>query len=160
MLLHAELLIESVAWQTAAPARGRKPVYADADAVTAAAPRLRELVRVLVRLKNRGPKAVDGVLLRYAISAELAPLDGAREGAWAVPYMVDARRVPKIGPNKILDVPVDPSRSLEVPLAAYLQRVYRSGFWPRRLRVQVMLSPHRGQVDEIRTHESVLEVSQ
>lgn len=158
-ILGAEVMIEHVSWQWAQPTRRQKPAYRDVEQVGSSAPRIGGLLRARVALKNRGPKAADGILLRYAISAKLAPVGGGAQAQWAVPYMVDERRVPKIGPNQIIDVPLDPARSLNIPLKAYLQRVHRSGFWPLELRIQVMLSPHRGNVDEVRTRESVLRIS-
>jgi hypothetical protein len=155
---HAEVFIESVHWQLALPTPGAKPVFSDIQTLPSIPPRFVGRLRALVVLKNRGPQAVEGILLRYAIAAKLSPLDGSAASVWAVPYMIDERRVPKIGPNRMIEVGLDTSRSLELPLNLYLQRVFRSGFWPEMLRIQVMLSPHSGAVDAVVTHEKVLEV--
>ena len=67
--------------------------------------------------------------------------------------MVDERRVPKVGPNKTLDVYLMTSPALEL----YLARMARAGWWADRVKLQVMIEPHRG-TGELRSLESILEV--
>lgn len=149
----AELVLEAVGWQSGRPERPPRPTkFEDAASVALpakGAPRL----RAKAVLKNRGPKSVEGILLRYVVTARLLPLkaeDG--EGSWAVPLMVDERRVPKIGPNKILEVPLITAPLLE----QYLRRVARQGFRVDRLRLQAMIEPHPEQA--VRTVSAELEV--
>jgi len=151
-------MIESVRWQLAKPVRGQKAVYQDISVLSSVPPRIAGKLRLRVVLKNRGPQQADGIVLRYCISARLAPLRRGEEGVWSVPFLIDEKRVPKVGPNRYFEVSWDPSGSVELPFNHYLQRVFSSGFWPDQLKLQVMLSPHRGAVETIRTQEIVLPV--
>ncbi len=149
----AELVLESVGWQSGKAERPPRPaVFSDAASVSLpakGAPRL----RAKAMLKNRGPKSMEGILLRYVVSARLLSLKAADgEGSWAVPFLVDERRVPKIGPNKILEVPLITTPLLE----QYLRRVARQGFRVDRLRLQAMIEPHPDQ--DVRTVSAELEV--
>lgn len=154
----AEVLIESVRWQQALTAKGRSPVYHDILELTSVPPLITGRIRALVVLKNRGPEEGEGILLRYSISARLAGLSGKEEGVWAVPFMIEEKRVPKIGANQRLEVALDPSRSMDIPFNHYLARIFKSGFWLDRMRLQVMLSPRRGVVETIKTEEIILPV--
>lgn len=150
----AELVLDGVGWQSGRVERPPRPTkFEDAAAVALpakGAPRL----RAKAMLKNRGPKSMEGILLRYVVSARLISLNAADgEGSWAVPFLVDERRVPKIGPNKILEVPLITSPHIE----QYLRRVARQGFRADRLRLQAMIEPHPDQ--EVRTVSAELEVA-
>ena len=85
----------------------------------------------------------------------MAPIAGEKaEAAWAIPFMVDEKRVPKVGPNKTQDVFLTTSPALEL----YLAKLARAGWWADRVKLQVMIEPHPGTV-VVRSLESVLEVS-
>lgn len=150
----AELVLEGAGWQTGTPQRPPRPVlYADAASV--ALPKKGPArLRAKAVLKNRGPKSVEGILLRYAVSARLvaAREDVAAEAAWALPFSVDERRVPKIGPNQVLEVPLTVSPALE----DYLKRIKRQGMRADGLKVQVQIDTHAGGAVVIR--EAVLAV--
>jgi len=156
--LRAELMIESMRWELAKPARGRRAAFEAVSALPTAPPRFEGKLLLRVVLKNRGPREADGILLRYCLAARLVRLDGGGEGIWAVPFRVDEKRVPKVAANKYFEVTLDPSGSMDLPFPNYLRRVYSSGFWPDQLKAQVMLSPHRGSVETIETHELILPV--
>jgi hypothetical protein len=156
--LRAELTIESASWQLAQPRPGGADVFQDVASWPTAPPKIDGKLRLRVVLKNRGPQEAEGILLRYCLAARLAPRGRAEEGIWAVPFLIGEKRVPKVGPNQHLEVTFDPSGSVDPPLAHYLQRAFDSGFWPDQLRLQVMLSPHRGAVEAIKTIESILSV--
>lgn len=156
--LHAEVMIESVSWQLAKPVRGQKPVYAAITSLPTVPPRIDGKLRLRVVLKSRGPLEAEGLLLRYCLSARLAAAEGAAEGVWAVPFLISEKRVPKVGPNQFLEVILDPSLSVDMPLTHYLKRTLASGFWPDQIRVQVMLSPRRGAVEAVKTEEAILPV--
>lgn len=152
----AELALESVAWQQGEPQRPPlPPKFKDAERISLPAkgkPRLRGKAV----LKNRGPRPAEGVLLRYALTARILPAaaPAGAEGAWAVPFLVEERRVPKVGPNQIVEVPLDMSPQLE----NHLKRVARQGFRVDRLRFQAMLEPHLAGAS-VKALESVLEVA-
>jgi hypothetical protein len=156
--LHAEVMIESVTWQLAQTVRGQKPVYQDIAELSTRPPRIDGKLRLRVVLKSRGPQESDGLLLRYCLSARLVPAGGGAAGVWAVPFLISEKRVPKVGPNQFLEVALDPALSVDLPLNHYLKRTLDSGFWPDQLKVQVMLSPRRGAVEAVKTHELILPV--
>lgn len=149
----AELVLDAVGWQSGRIERPPRPTKFEDAASVALPPKGAPRVRAKAVLKNRGPKSVEGILLRYAVSARLISLNAAGgEGSWAVPFLVEERRVPKIGPNKILEVPLMTSPQLE----QYLRRVSRQGFRADRLRLQSMVEPHPDQ--DVRTVSAELEV--
>ena len=150
----AELVLESVHWQVGRVEHGRVASWADVKVLDDGPPKMESRLRARLVLKNRGPQTSEGILLRYSLTCRLAKADGAvTEGVWAIPFLVEERRVPKVGANKVLEVPLETSPGLEL----YLRRLSRSGWWPDRLRLQVMLEPHPG-VQTIQTLEDVLEV--
>ena len=70
-----------------------------------------------------------------------------------MPFDVDEKRVPKVAAGKVLDVSLDASSAVEL----YLRRVARAGWSPDRLKIQVMLEPHRG-CKTLQVVEDTLEV--
>lgn len=151
----AELFLEKASWQLARAEKGRPVIWEDASSVVDAPPKIESRLRARVTLKNRGPKAAEGVLIRYSMTGRVAPIDGsAPEGTWGVPFAVSERRVPKVGPNKTLDVHLTTSPALEL----YLAKLARAGWWPDRVKLQVMIEPHRGAV-AVQALETILEVS-
>lgn len=150
----AELFLETASWQRARVEKGRPVAWEDAAVVVDAPPKLDTRLRVRLTLKNRGPKAAEGVLLRYSMTGRIKADGGAVDGSWGIPFMVDEKRVPKVGPNKTLDVFLTTSPALEL----YLARLSRAGWWADRMKLQVMIEPHAGET-EVKALESILEVS-
>ena len=151
--VRADLLLESVSWQ-----RGRveasRVVWGDADKLVDGPPKLDTRMRARLTLKNRGPIAAEGILLRYSMTGRAAPIAEAKaEGTWGIPFMVDEKRVPKIGPNKTVDIFLAISPALDL----YIRRISRVGWWPDRVKLQVMIEPHAGAV-ALQSLESVIEV--
>ena len=150
----AELFLESASWQRARAVKGVAAVWEDAASLSDGPPKLDALLRARVTLKNRGPKAAEGILLRYSMTGRVAPVAGSAEGVWGIPFMVDEKRVPKVGPNKTLDVFLTTSPALEL----YLAKLARAGWWTDRMKLQVMLEPHRGALT-VQSLETILEVA-
>lgn len=150
----AELLLERVDWELAVAPKGKAVVFEPLDALRMVEQSLKGKLRAQLTLKNRGPKPVEAVLLRYAMSARLATLDSSAEGIWAVPFIVEERRVPRVGPNQLLKVPLGPSPMF----ALYLRKIKRSGFCPDRFKIQVMIEPHYGEVPALQVLEKILPV--
>ncbi len=151
----AELFLDNISWQRARVANARVVAWEDATGLVDGPPKLDARLRVRLTLKNRGPKAAEGILLRYSMTGRMLSITGAAtEGAWGVPFAVDEKRVPKVGPNKTQDVFLTTSPALEL----YLNKLARAGWWPDRVKLQVMIEPHRGAAT-VQALESVLEVA-
>jgi hypothetical protein len=151
----AELLLDNISWQRGRVDKARVAAWEDVDRLVDGPPKLESRLRARLTLKNRGPVAAEGILLRYSMTGRVAPVAGGKpDGVWGIPFMVDEKRVPKVGPNKTLDVFLTTSPALEL----YLAKLGRAGWWADRVKLQVMVEPHQGAV-EVRSLESVLEVA-
>jgi hypothetical protein len=136
----AELALESVHWQQGRVEGGRVAFWKDVKTL-AAAPSPVERMRARLILKNDGPQSEEGLLLRYSLTARVLPQDGgSADGSWAVSFIVDERRVPKVGAEKTIEVPLDTASAVDL----YVRRALRAGWRLDRLKIQVMLEPHRG----------------
>lgn len=153
----AEIELESVQWQLVKrePGKALKPPKTEDLSVLLVEPggKLAGRLWARLRLLNRGP-AMEAVLLRYAISAKLAPLDKGKDAVWALPFMLGDRRIPKVRANDRSEVPLDPS----VDVGLYLKNVYREGFWPEELKIEVMVGPRRSAKNGLRILESTLPI--
>lgn len=129
----AELILDGVTWEPAA--------------LDVASAKLVSKTKAKARLKNRGPKRVEGVLLRYSLTAKLG-------GQWVVPFTIEQKRVARIKPNQIMDVAIGPSPMLPI----YLKRLKHDGLHPDALRLQVMIEPRPGEPQAIQVTEAVLPV--
>jgi hypothetical protein len=129
----AELVLVSVAWEPASLDIGSAKLVAKTKAKA--------------RLMNRGPKKVEGVLMRYSLTAQL-------DGQWVVPFTIEQKRVARIKPNQIIDVAIGPSPML--PL--YLKKLKREGISTEALKLQVMLEPRPGEPQAVQVAETVLQV--
>jgi hypothetical protein len=129
----AELVLDGVAWE---------PAHLDI-----ASAKLIAKTKAKARLKNRGPKKIEGVLMRYSLTAQL-------EGHWVVPFTIEQKRVARIKPNQIIDVAIGPSPMLPI----YLKKLKREGVKPEALRLQVMIEPRPGEPQPIQVAEAVLQV--
>lgn len=150
----ADLLLTNVHWQRGRVERTRVAAWEDIGRLVDSPPKLDNRLRVQLTLKNRGPKAVEGILLRYSMTARVSPSAGGEEGVWGIPFMVEEKRIPKMEPNQILDVNLATSPSLEL----YLAKLSRAGWWPDRVKLQVMVEPHAGATT-LQSLENILEVS-
>lgn len=151
----AEMALEKVQWQLVKRERPTGALKSeDIGALKLAGPKLSGKLRAKVSLANGEAKAVEGILLRYSLCARLAPEDGKGAGVWAVPFLIEERRVPKVGAKETLEVPLDTSPMFEL----YLKRVAREGFAPDQLKLQVMVEPRRGEIRTIALLESALPV--
>lgn len=147
----AELMLEAAGWQgSRVSVTGASAVWQNVERwQRQRLPRLRGKVV----LKNRGPKPAEAVLLRYSVSARLVPDRAvAAEAAWSLPILVDERRVPKIGPNQVVDIPL----SLSPKLEHYFKKLRRQGLRANALKIQAMLEPNGA--DGVRVVEANLEV--
>lgn len=150
----AELILEQIGWEFAVAVKGQPSVFEPVETLNAVPPALKGKLRARLTLKNRGPRPMEGILLRYALTARLSRLDSNTEGTWAVPFMIEERRVPRVGANQLLDVPLGPSPMLDL----YLKKLKRSGLWPDQLKIQVMLEPHHLSAPALQVLEKVLPI--
>jgi hypothetical protein len=153
---HAALTIKELHWQVATSAPARKDLWHDtANWLYPPGSKPGRAPRVLVTLLNGTGKPDEAILLRYSLSARLAPSQGGAEGVWTLPFVLQERRVPKVQGNE-LQVPITLNRAL---FDAYFKRMLRAGFWPDSLRMQVMVEPRPGESSfEGRLAEVVLPV--
>jgi len=105
---------------------------------------------------NRGP-AVEGVLIRYSLEGKIAPAGHPDQAAWAVPFLVDEKRVPKVNANSHVETTLlvgDPDAQIDI----YLKNIAYDGYAVQALRLRVMISPRRGQEAPIQVLDSELPI--
>ena len=150
----AEIRLAGIGWQRLVKHQGRSAGFETLPAVSLSGSTDSRRLRAKLTLLNGGPKSAEGILLRYCFAARLVPREGRAAGVWAVPFMIEEKRVPKLGPNQSQEVALEPSL-----WGMYLRRLARTGFWPDRLRLQVMLEPRAGETAELQYLQSDLEVT-
>ncbi len=147
----AEIELESIRWQVSRAIPARK--FEDVADLKATDGLFKGVLRAQLKLYNRGNQAEEGIVLRYSITPRLTTVAGKGEGAWAVPLMVEQRRVPFLGANQRQEVALD-SNALIKP---YLRKMNRAGFFPDQLKLQVMVEPLQAAKERtIKVLESVL----
>ncbi len=135
----AELTLDAAGWQSGRVEKPARPALWTDASESAMDAKSARLLRGKAVLKNRGPKAAEGILLRYTVAARLVPTRlVAAEAAWALPFLVDERRVAKIGPNQVVEVPLTMTPKLEI----YLKKLARQGMKANALKLSVMLDPY------------------
>ncbi len=150
----AGIELQAISWQTARWEKGKPGKPADIAALPARPIKGRLLAKL--KLLNRGPKEVDGILLRYSVTPKIAPKDKKDLGTWVVPIVVEERRVPKVGANQIVDVPIDVTSAIDLNL----KRVASEGYEASELKIDVMLVPRPGDDEKIQLVTSTLPVGQ
>lgn len=105
---------------------------------------------------NRGP-AVEGVLIRYSLEAKIAPIGHPDQAAWAVPFLVDEKRVPKVNANSHVETTLLVGDS-DAQIDIYLKNAAFEGYSVQTLRLRAMISPRRGQAAPIQVLESELPI--
>lgn len=153
---HCEIELEKAEWQTSERVKGapRKTTVIESLAL-APGQHLAGRLQSKLSLLNRGPE-VGGVLLRYSLTAKIGPLGSKDAGQWAVPFTVEEKRVPKVGANQHDAVIIDPTALVNF----YLENIYRDGFWPEEIKIQIMLVPRRSDKRPLQTVEAELPFSQ
>lgn len=151
----AELALEGLAWESAAP--GEKGAFSSIERWRQPpdAAKIGRL-RALATIENRGKTPEGTAVLRFTVTARLARIGGGEPGAWSVPFLIEDTRSP-------LPVKADSRRAVplvvnRVTLAAYLRRVRNQGLWPDAFRIQALLEPRKGETLAGRVRESELPV--
>lgn len=92
---------------------------------------------------NRGPKAEEGVLLRYAVSGRVVRIaDAGSEGVWTVPFWVEEKRIPVLKSNQTKEIWIE---ELSLRMRRHLRRLYRAGFWLKAIKIQIVAEPRQKQ---------------
>lgn len=153
----AAVELQTLGWRIAAPAKPGQPKAAEPieRLRLASDGRIPGKLAGTVKLVSRGTP-VEGVLLRYSVAAKLEPKDGKAESAWAVPYLLEERRVPKIKANAYVEIPLDAAVWTE----AYFKKLSREGYRAVELKMQVMIEPRPGHVEGIKVLEAALPVEE
>jgi hypothetical protein len=112
-------------------------------------------LRIVVSLDNKASKAAEGAVLRCAFSMRLVKAGVGGEGAWAVPFMVEERRIAKVKSASSVDVKV-----YGIDMKPYLARLKGTGIWPDAVKVQLMVEPRQGDDLDKLFYESVVPVAQ
>ncbi|HBT82280.1 MAG: hypothetical protein A2X31_09740 [Elusimicrobia bacterium GWB2_63_22] len=111
-------------------------------------------LRAIVTLRNPAAKAVEGVVLRYAVSLRLLRKGDAPEKAfWGVPFYVEEVRVTKINPSAEKQ-----ARVIHFELQTQLRKLRSSGFTPLALKMEVMVGPRQGDEPAQIMREAVIEI--
>lgn len=111
-------------------------------------------LRALVTLHNFSQSPAEGLILRYALTLRLLK-DGepADKAFWGVPFFVEEVRVSRIAPAAELQAKV-----IRFELQNQLARLRDSGFRPVAVKLQIMVSPRRGDDPSNIMSESVLDI--
>lgn len=111
-------------------------------------------LRAIVTLRNPSAKAVEGLVLRYALSLKLQKKGDAPEKAfWGVPFYVEEVRVTKINPQAEKQ-----ARVIRFELQNQLRKLRNTGFTPLALRMEVMVCPRLGDEPASIMREAVIDI--
>lgn len=151
----AEVRIQEIRWQVAQASRRPPTRYRDiSEWVQPPSAKALLKLRPVVKIFNHGGQPVSGLVLRYAVSAKLAPLKGPAEmSVWTVPFWMEERRIPRLGRDRLKEI-----RLHKLKMLPFLERMRKSGYWPRAVKIQVMLEPKKGQSLKHKIMESVLPI--
>lgn len=157
----AEVRLESARWELSRavkPAPGKLPklpVKAKPEQIQALpvvpGRKLDGRVQARLTVTNKGA-AEQAVLLRYTVTARVAPNNGGHDADWALPVLVAEKRVPKIAADKTAEVVLDATEMINLTLLKF----ERVGWWPKELKLKVQVEPRRGQSSPLNTLEAQL----
>ncbi|MHB2025563.1 MAG: hypothetical protein ACYCPQ_02815 [Elusimicrobiota bacterium] len=120
--------------------RGRNGAFEPVKSVSLTAMKISGNLRPQVLVANQGEQAEEGILIRYDLALKIAPKGREHVAVWAVPFVMDERRVPLLRPGQSKAVPLDP----EI-LSQSLERLGARGFVATELRFEAMLEPRPGE---------------
>jgi hypothetical protein len=154
--LAAQVEVVRIDWEISKLAGKARTPYAPVAQLRAGpAVKFTDYLRALVTLRNKSPKAVEGVVLRYALSLRLLKNgDAADKAFWCVPYYVEEVRVSKVGA-----VSERQARVIRFELQNQLNKLKNSGFSPTALKLEVMAGPRQGDEPAAIVREAVIEIA-
>jgi hypothetical protein len=141
----AQVRAHRVRWQFAT--RPGRAAFADVDALPLSGGKLKGRLRARVSLENPQPLREEGILVHYTIAAKFG------EG-WALPFLLDERRVPRLAPERYQEISLDASTLIDL----YLKKMATVGQTPEALRLEIMVAPRKGEAAPFKILESVLPV--
>lgn len=113
-----------------------------------------DYLRAIVTLRNPSAKAVEGVVLRYALSLKMHRKGDAPEKAfWGVPFYVEEVRVTKINPQAEKQAKI-----IRFELQNQLRKLRNTGFIPLALKMEVMVCPRHGDEPASIMREAVINI--
>jgi hypothetical protein len=153
--LAAQVEVVKIDWEISKLAGKERTPYAPVARLSAdPAVKFTDYLRALVTLRNKSPKAVEGVVLRYALSLRLLKTgDSPDKAFWCVPYYVEEVRVSKVGA-----VSERQARVIRFELQNQLSKLRNSGFSPTALKLEVMAGPRQGDEPAAIVREAVIEI--
>lgn len=153
--LAAQVEVVKIDWELSKLSGKDRGPYAPVSRLSAdPAAKFTDYLRALVTLRNKAPKAVEGVVLRYALSLRLLRNgDPADKAFWCVPYYVEEVRVSKVGA-----VSERQARVIRFELQNQLNKLKNSGFSPTALKLEVMVGPRQGDEPAAIIREAVIEI--
>lgn len=153
--LSAQVEVVRIDWEISKLVGKDRSPYAPVSRLSAdPAVKFTDYLRALVTLRNKSPKAAEGVVLRYVLSLRLLRKgDPADKAFWCVPYYVEEVRVSKVGA-----VSERQARVIRFELQNQLNKLKNSGFSPTALKLEVMAGPRQGDEPAAIVREAVIEI--
>ena len=151
----AQTQIAAVGWELSSPkGKERAPYVAVTELRASPDVKFSDRLRAIVTLKNPTAKAVEGLVLRYAVRLRLLRAGDPPEKAfWGVPFYTEEVRVSKIAPGSERQ-----ARVLRLDLAEQLRKLRGTGFTPEALKLEVMLCPRLGDEPSSIVREAVIDI--
>lgn len=92
-------------------------------------------------LKNDGPMT-EGLVLRFAVSAKVANIkDPSKTGDWGT-FWASEQHIPILRSAQATRIHI-----ADLRLMTSLREMYRAGFWPTSLKIEVMIQPKLGDLE-------------
>lgn len=137
----AQTQITGVGWEVSKlQGKNRTPFTAVTELRADPELKFSDNLRAVVTLRNPAAKAVEGLVLRYAVRLRLLKKGDAPEKAfWGVPFYVEEVRVAKIGPASDRQ-----TRLIRFELPEQLKKLRGTGLVPTGLKAEIMISPRQG----------------
>ncbi|MDE2313833.1 MAG: hypothetical protein KGL04_06640, partial [Elusimicrobia bacterium] len=146
------VVLARAGWFALRPRRGLKTLdlrrahFVPIQEIEISTPRAAQRIRPRILAVNKGTAPAEGILIRYDFAMKIAPQSDPKKAAWAVPFMMDEWRIPRLLPDESKAVPLDP----EI-LRQTLSRLKTAGFVAESLRFEAMLEPRAGDERPLQT---------
>lgn len=151
----AQTQISGVGWEVSRlEGKNRTPFAAVSELRASPELKFSDNLRAIVTLRNPSDRAVEGLVLRYAVRLRLLKKGDAPEKAfWGVPFYIEEVRVTKINPSADRQ-----ARLIRFELAEQLKKLRGTGLVPTGLKLEIMISPRLGDEPAAIMREAVLDI--